>query len=139
MAVLAITAVGVTAAAPLVTASGNTPSTFTLGSSAVPVDSQLTVSSSDTDLTSATVAISSGSLQAGDLLIFNNQNNISGSYSSGVLTLTGTASVADYEAALQSVTFSTTSSNTSPRAISIIAYDNLLTSNSALESVEVTT
>ncbi len=137
VAVLAITAVGVTSAAPLVTASGDPASTFTPGGSAVAVDTQLSVSSADTDLTGATLTISAATLQTGDLLIFNNQNGITGSYSAGVLTLTGTASVADYEAALQSVTFSTSSANTTARAISIVADDNLLAGNSVLETVDV--
>ena len=135
--VLAMTVVDGTAAAPVITASGNTPSTFALGSSAVPVDSGVTIASNDTDLTGATVAISPGTLQAGDLLIFNNQNNISGNYdaATGVLSLSGTASVADYQAALQSVLFSTTSTDTATRSLTIVARDNLLVSNVASETV----
>ena len=58
------------------------------------------------DLTGATVAIGTGFL-AGDLLGYTNQNGITGSYdaNSGVLTLSGTATVANYQAALRSVTF----------------------------------
>ena len=82
------------------------------------VDSGVTVSSGDADLTGATVTISSGTLQSGDVLNFTNQNGISGSYSGGVLTLSGSATPAQYQAALQSVTFSTTSTNTTTRAIS---------------------
>ncbi len=124
------------AAAPVVTPSGTT-STFTTGGTAVAVDSSVKVSSSDTDLTSATVTISSGTLQSGDLLIFNNQNGITGSYSGGVLTLSGSATVANYQAALESVTFSTTSTNTTARDISIVALDNSLASTAAAESVDV--
>jgi hypothetical protein len=139
--VLAMTAVDVTDAAPLVTASNNAPSTFTVGGVAVPVDSRVSVSSSDADLTSATVAISAGTLQPGDLLIFNNQNGITGSYdaANGVLTLTGTASVAQYQAALQSVTFSSSSTSTTTRSLSIVASDNLLASNTVTETIAVTT
>ncbi|HEX4145463.1 MAG TPA: fibronectin type III domain-containing protein [Pirellulales bacterium] len=137
--VLAMTVVNPTAAVPLLTASDNTPNTFTLGTSPVPVDSRVTLSSADADLTSATVAISPGTLQTGDLLIFNNQNGITGSYdaASGVLSLTGTASVADYQAALQSVLFSTTSTDTTTRSLTIVASDNLLTSNTVSETVAV--
>ena len=92
----------------MVTASGTT-NTFTVGGAAVAVDSGVTVSSDDADLTGATVTISSGTLQSGDTLNFTNQNGISGSYSGGVLTLSGSATPAQYQAALQSVTFSTTS------------------------------
>lgn len=66
----------------------------------------------DTQMAGATVTIAAG-LVAGDVLGFTNQNGISGSYNSGtgVLTLSGTASVANYQAALRSVTYSTTSDN----------------------------
>jgi hypothetical protein len=87
------------------------------------------------------VAISAGTLQPGDLLIFNNQNGITGSYdaANGVLTLTGTASVAQYQAALQSVTFSSSSTSTTTRSLSIVASDNLLASNTVTETIAVTT
>ena len=50
---------------------------------------------------------------AGDTLNFTNQNGITGSYngSTGVLTLTGSASLANYQTALRSITFSSTSDN----------------------------
>ena len=68
-----------------------------------------TITLADTDdsqLTGATITISSG-LTTGDLLGFTNQNGIVGSYngSTGVLTLSGSASLANYQAALQSITF----------------------------------
>ncbi len=129
--------VKVAIAAPVVTPSGVT-NTFTIGSSAVAVDSGVTVTSYDTDLTGATVTISAGTLQSGDTLHFTNQNGISGNYSGGVLTLSGSATPAQYQTALQSVTFSTTSSNTLTRSLSIVAVDNALSSNAAPESVKVT-
>ena len=137
--VVAISAVAVTAAGPLLTASGNSPSVFTFGGSGVPIDSALSISSNDTNLTSATVTVSPGTLQSGDTLNFNNQNGIVGSYNaaSGKLTLTGNASAANYQQALQSVTFSSTSTNTTPRSISIVALDNSLSSNQVTETVDV--
>src|SRR5690606_7041336 len=50
---------------------------------------------------------------SGDLLNFTNQNGITGSYdaATGILTLTGTATAAQYQAALRSITFSSTSDN----------------------------
>ena len=58
----------------------------------------------------AWVAISADTLQAGDTLNFANQNGITGSYNSGTgtLALTGSATPAQYQTALQSITFSTT-------------------------------
>ena len=85
------------------------------------------------------MTISSGTLQTGDTLNFTTQNGITGSFSGGVLTLSGSATVAQYQTALQSVTFSTTSTNTTARAISIVALDNSLTSTAAAETVDVST
>lgn len=82
---------------------------YSAGSPAGPVTSSLVVADSQsTTLSGATVSISSGLDSTGDSLSMADQNGITGSYdsSSGVLTLSGTASLADYEAALQSVTYS---------------------------------
>src|SRR5260370_23773445 len=67
---------------------------------------------------SATVSITSGFSATNDLLSFSNQNGITGSYdaATGVLTLSGTASLASYQAALRSVQFSTTDNSASPAA-----------------------
>ena len=57
-------------------------------------------------LSGATVTITLGG-DAGDQLTFTAGNGITGSYAGGVLTLTGEASVADYQTVLQSVSFAT--------------------------------
>ena len=116
----------------VVTPSG-THASYTVGGSAVYVDPGVTVASSDTDLSGATVTISAGTLQSGDTLSFTSPSGsgISGIYANGVLNLSGSATVAQYQAALQSVTFSTTSTNTTTRAISIVAIDGALDSNAA--------
>ncbi len=92
--------------APTVTASGgSTPTSEGLTGAAI--DPALTVvDTDDVNLAGATVTISSG-LTAGDQLLFTNQNGIVGGYNggTGVLTLTGPATVALYEAALRSVKF----------------------------------
>jgi VCBS repeat-containing protein len=82
---------------------------YTENASATVIDSGITISDADdTQLTSAMVTISSGFV-AGDILGFTDQNGITGSYSSGVLNLSGTATLAQYQAALQSVTYGSTS------------------------------
>ena len=60
--------------------------------------------SDDAQLTGALVEFTSGFVQGEDELIFVDQNGITGSYDAvnGVLTLTGTATVADYQTALAS-------------------------------------
>ncbi len=118
-----------------VTASVNSP-TFTLGGSPVTVDSGVTVTSSDTNLSGATLTIGTG-LQSGDTLNFTSQNGISGSYSAGVLTLSGAATVAQYQAALRSVTFCTFSANAATRSISLVAFDGTFSSNAAAKYLHV--
>ena len=58
-------------------------------------------------LTGATVSITGNFTAGQDVLGFVDQNGITGSYNAatGVLTLSGTATVADYQAALRSVTY----------------------------------
>ena len=76
---------------------------WTQGNSPTVVDNALAVTDAGSaTLTGATVTISSGFL-AGDQLNFANQNGITGSYkaSTGVLTLTGVSSVANYQKALE--------------------------------------
>src|SRR5207249_4228788 len=68
-----------------------------------------------------------------DVLGFMNQAGITGSYdtATGVLTLTGTASVAAYEAALRTVTYSNTSANpsTAQRTVTFTVDDGAATNN----------
>jgi hypothetical protein len=70
------------------------------------IDGAVTISDADdTQIAGATVTLSAG-FTAGDELGFVNASPISGSYNTGtgVLTLSGTGTVAQYEAALRSVT-----------------------------------
>ena len=120
---------------PVVTPSANAANTFTLGGSSVAVDSGVTVTSSEADLTDATVTIND--YQSGDTLDFTNQNGITGSYAGGVLTLSGSATPTQYQTALQSVTFSTTSTEVTARSLAIVVADNSLASNSAAEQVDI--
>ncbi|MFM7035960.1 MAG: hypothetical protein ACKOYJ_12400, partial [Planctomycetia bacterium] len=97
--------------APVVAPSGSLA--YTENGAAAAINSALTVTDVDsTNLTGATVSITAG-FTAGDVLGFTTQNGITGSYNSatGVLTLSGSATVANYQAALRSVTYSSTSDN----------------------------
>jgi hypothetical protein len=129
--------------APTVTASG-TVSYSHLGSAAV-LDSTLTASAPDSggDLTGATIKISSG-FTTGDMLNFSTQNGITESgFNNGTLSLTGTASITNYEAALQSITYS--SSLTDPtvggtddsRTISWSVNDGVTNSAASTSTVDV--
>ncbi len=101
---------------PLLADGGATSPTYLPSGSPVLVDASLTVSDvGSSTLSGATVKISGGFV-AGDQLNFTNQAGIVGSYNSstGALTLSGSATLAAYQTALQSITFS--SSNVDPTA-----------------------
>jgi hypothetical protein len=121
------------------TSSGSTA--YTEQAPATVVDSGVTVGDPDSaNLQSATVSISAG-FQAGDTLGFSNQNGISGTYhaGTGVLNLTGSASLANYQLALQSITFSETSDTPTPtRTISFTVNDGTLDSNTATKGIAIT-
>ena len=100
---------------PTVTAGANL--VYELGrSTPLTLDPGLTINAPDSGdtLIGATVAFAPGSFAAGDTLTFTNTANITGSYdsSTGTLTLSGTDTVEDYQAALESVGFSTTDART---------------------------
>jgi hypothetical protein len=124
--------------APAVTTSGGTTS-YTEGDPATTIDSGLTVADADdTNIESAQVQISSG-FESGDELTFTPQNGISGVYNAGVLTLTGTASVADYETALSSIEFSRTATGTqTSKTVEFKVNDGAIDSNAALKSIAIT-
>ncbi|WP_218964184.1 hypothetical protein, partial [Nostoc linckia] len=132
--------------------SNNAPPQITLGSASAltyienattAIDSGLTVSDTDsTNLASATVSISSGFISGEDVLAFTNQNGITGSYNSstGVLTLIGTSTVANYQAALRSITYNNSSDNptTTPRTISFLVNDGSSNSTAVTRNINIT-
>ena len=80
---------------------------YTEQAAAVVLDNTLVVTDpDDTDLEGATLTIAAG-FEAGDALHFTNQLGITGSYNAGTheLTLTGTATLLNYQTALRSITF----------------------------------
>ncbi|HEY1784780.1 MAG TPA: hypothetical protein VGG30_04495, partial [Pirellulales bacterium] len=118
---------GQTIGPPVVTA--NQASKGATAGQTVAVDSAVTVSSPDIDVTGATMTIGTGYQGSADTLHFSTQNGISSSYAAGVLTLTGSATPAQYQSALASVTFSSTSTSTATRNISIVVSDSSDTGN----------
>lgn len=137
---------------PVVTASGGTTA-FTEGnnvtSTPVVVDSGATVSDADnTTLASATVSITGNPQAAEDVLAFTNNpatmGNISGFFTPGTSTLAltsagATATVAQWQAALQSVTYTNSSDtpNTSNRTISFVVNDGTIDSSASTKTVSV--
>jgi VCBS repeat-containing protein len=97
-----------------------------------------------TTLSGATVAITGAFAAGQDVLGFTAQNGITGGYDAGtgVLTLSGSSSVANYEAALRSVTYSNSSDNpsTAARTVSFHVDDGAATNhagNIATSSITV--
>ena len=78
----------------------------------------------DTQLIAATVSITAG-FDAGDVLLFTDQNGITGSFAAGTLSLSGTATLAEYRDALRSVRFATAGDapSTATRTVSFVVND----------------
>ena len=114
--------------APVVSDAGGTLS-YSAGGSAAVIDAALTITDvDDTNMASATITISSGYQSSEDVLAFTNANGITGSWDSsgGVLTLSGSASKANYETAFESISYQntdTSSPNTSDRTITWVVND----------------
>jgi len=103
-------------------------------SAAIPVTSTLTLSDSDSiNLTGATITI--GGYQTGDALVFSNTANITGHFTNGVLTLTGTDTVANYQAALRSISYVSDSSDPAERTINFQVTDGVDASNTVSRTV----
>jgi urease beta subunit len=95
--------------------------TFTIGEGAITLDSALTLSDQDnTHLTGATIKISSGYESGFDELIFTDMHGIEGSWNSatGELTLSGEATLEEYELALESIEYSSSTETEAVKEIS---------------------
>jgi Domain of unknown function (DUF4347)/NPCBM/NEW2 domain/Bacterial Ig domain/Cadherin-like/Putative Ig domain/Cadherin domain len=128
--------------APTIVTAGTTLA-YTENAAATAVDGAVTVSDVDSaNLASATVTISAGFASGQDTLAFTNQNGISGSWNAGtgVLTLTGSSTLANYQTALRSITYVNTSDNpsTATRTASFVVNDGVTDSNPATRNISVT-
>jgi hypothetical protein len=114
------------------------------GSPATPITSTLTVADGDNaNLTSGTVRFTAGFTSTEDNLQFVNQNGISGSYNTGtgILTLTGSATKAAYQAALRSIRYYNSDINDAQagtRTVSFIVTDGTSTSVTVTRDITVT-
>lgn len=126
--------------APVVTATGGNLA-YNENAGAVAIDPGLTVTDSNsTDLTGATVSITAGLVSAQDTLAFTDQLGITGMYNgaTGVLTLSGTTTVANYQTALRTVTYQNSSENpTSSRTVTFTVNDGTAT-GSATRGISIT-
>ncbi|PKO25031.1 MAG: hypothetical protein CVU35_06235, partial [Betaproteobacteria bacterium HGW-Betaproteobacteria-8] len=113
-------------------------SSFTQGGAAVPVaDADINIVDADsTNITGATITLSNA--QAGDVLAAGTMPaGITASVVGNVVTLSGTATLADYQTAIQAVTFSTSSTDTTPRSIDVVVTDGTNVSNTATTTVAI--
>jgi hypothetical protein len=96
----------------------------------------------DRKIHGATITITDGYAADQDMLIFSDSHGISGSFvnETGVLTLTGSASVSRYQEALRSVAFYNKSENPvgGIRTISFVSRDDLVDSNPIERDILVT-
>jgi hypothetical protein len=126
--------------APVLTAGGGSP-TFTEDGAAAVVDNGLAISDVDNaTLASATVTITNLLNAGAETLAVNvGATGLIASYSAPTLTLTGTATLAQYETVLRTVTYSNSSNtpNTTARVISFQVNDGAANSNTVTTSVSV--
>lgn len=126
--------------APTVSTSGGA-TTFTENGAAVIVDTNLTVTDPDSNLSGAIVTITNP--QTGDALHFvppaNSNITVDPTSTGTTLKLTGAASAAAYQTALRAITFSSAGENPSTvnRAISFAVTDDEDPSNTATKSVAI--
>jgi Ca2+-binding RTX toxin-like protein len=126
---------------PPVLTVGSDPLTFTENGAAVAIDPTLTVTDLDnTNLTGATVRISANYAAGQDFLNFSAVTGITGSFSNGVLTLTGSAPFLAYQTVLRSVTYVNSSDNPSPlvRTLQFQVNDGTDFSNVGERTISVT-
>ena len=107
------------------------------------IDSAIIVSDVDSvNLASATVSITSGFILGQDFLNFTNQNGITGTYNSstGILSLTGSSTVANYQTALRSITYTNNSDspNTNTRTIGFRVSDGTASSIQRTRNITIT-
>jgi hypothetical protein len=115
--------------------------TFVEDGAPINVSSAITVSDvDDTNIESATVSITAGFVATEDVLSFTNASGITGSFAGSVLTLTGSSSLANYQAALRSVTYQNTNTilpGTAPRTLSFTVNDGSDASNTQTRTLSV--
>ena len=142
--IVATTTVSITASndAPAISDAGLPgPLEFTEQTS-VAISSLFTVSDADSAVLTGATLIIAGNYESGsDLLGFTDQLGISGVWdgASGTLSLTGAASIADYQTAIRSVAFNNTSDDPSvlQRSIDIVLSDGTDPSNMLTRLVNI--
>src|SRR5688572_9852725 len=128
--------------APSLSAIESAAVAYTENSTGVPLTSALTVADADSPtLANATVQITANYANGEDLLEFVNAGGITGSFNpaNGMLTLSGNASLANYQTALRSVTYRNTrdSPSTAARTVSFQVNDGGLLSSIINRAIQI--
>lgn len=128
--------------APVLLGIESTAVDYQEGSSSVGVSSSITITDiDDSNIESATAAISGNYKSGEDVLSFSAPAGILGEWSveSGTVNFTGSSSIANYQSALTSVAYGNTSANpdTSDRTVSFTVNDGELSSNSLSRIVSI--
>ncbi len=114
---------------------------YVAATTAVAVDAEIIVLDT-VSITGATVSITGNYTSSEDLLTYPSQiGNITGSYLNGVLTLSGTDTAENYQAAFRSITYANSNSvtTTTERTISFAATDSVgTTTPAATKLIEIT-
>ena len=129
--------------APVESTIEGTAVNYTENDGAVQVTNTISISDvDDTDIESATIQISGNYVLGQDTLAFTNTANITGVWNAGTgtLVLTGTDSLANYELALQSITYENLSDNPSAatRTVSFTVNDGDVDSNTLTRDINIT-
>ncbi|CAG0959908.1 RTX-I toxin determinant A from serotypes 1/9 [Methylophilaceae bacterium] len=123
------------------TAAGNNyVTTYTENGAGVSIaDTDILITDVDsTNLASATITLTNA--QAGDVLSVGTlPSGITASITGNVVTLSGSASLANYQTAIRAITFSSTSEDpsTTPRTINVVVSDGQTNSNTAVATISV--
>ena len=128
--------------APTLSAIETQPALFTENAAPLDITNNLTLTDvDDSNIESATVSITSNFVATEDSLVFADQFGITSVYdtATGVLTLTGSASVVDYQTAIRSVAYSNSSDNPSAltRTVSFEINDGDLPSNTLSRDISI--
>ncbi len=129
--------------APVLTSIEGTVLHYEENESAKVITSSVNISDADdANMENALINITGNYNSDEDLLIFENQNGITGSWDSGTgtLTLSGNSSIINYQTALRTIKYSNTSNNpnTARRTLSITINDGETNSNTATREISIT-
>ena len=129
--------------APIAATIENTSVSYIENQAPVQVTDTITFSDADnTELESATVQITSGFLGTEDVLAFTSQFDITGGFDAdtGILALSGNATLAEYQTVIRSVTYANTSDNpnAADRTVSFSVNDGTANSNTPTRDITVT-